>query len=342
MSVFVSNIDLAQPWWLLGLLWVAWWVYAHFFRKGKTSNNSKLAMSHIGRKNMPTSWKVKLMPYLPLFPVMAVCCLLVALAKPRIPLAEESIKGQGIDIMLAIDVSLSMMARDFKPDRLEAAKNVAAEFVAKRTTDKIGLVIFSGESFTQCPLTIDHEIVRQYISSIQLGLLQDGTAIGMGLAAAVNRLRDSEAKSRIAILMTDGVNNSGDIDPNTAMELAKQLGVKVYTIGIGTTGYAETPAMTDNFGNIIYRNVAVKIDEELLKQISDATGGKYFRAVDLTSLTAIYDEIDRLEKSDIDTNILRSYKYMFRPWLIGALVLMLLWWIVKVLFYTQAFETGDH
>jgi Ca-activated chloride channel homolog len=320
---------------------VAWWVYDQYFRKAKKKHNTTLTMSHIGSKQMPVSWKVKLMPYIPILPVIASVSLLIALSKPRIPLAEESIKGQGIDIMISIDVSLSMLARDFKPDRLEAAKSVAAEFVSKRKSDKIGLVIFSGESFTQCPLTIDNQIVMQYITSIQPGLLKDGTAIGMGLAAAVNRLRDSEAKSRVAILMTDGVNNAGDIDPVTAMELAKQLGVKVYTIGIGTTGYAETPAMTDPLGNIIYRNVAVKIDEELLKQISNATGGKYFRAVDLTSLSSIYDEIDRLEKSDIDTNVLRSYKYLFRPLLVIALLIILLWWIIKLLFYTQAFETEE-
>jgi Ca-activated chloride channel family protein len=330
--------ELTQPYWLLGLIGVLWWIYDHYWRSRKKNRNTTLAISHIGSSNLPSTWRVRLLPYLPLLPVTALVCVLIALARPRLPLQDETIKADGIDIILAMDVSVSMLARDFSPNRLEAAKKVASDFVLRRKNDRIGLVVFSGESFTQCPLTFDHEIVSQNITSIQTGLLEPGTAIGMGLSAAVNRLKYSQAKSRIIILVTDGVNNSGEIDPQTAIELSSNLGIKVYTIGIGTIGYVEAPDAVDVFGNYRYNYVPMELDEALLQDIAAKTGGKYYRAVDVTSLESIYGEIDQLEKSEIETNILRSYKYMFRPWLYAALGLILFWWVIRLFYFTQAFE----
>lgn len=230
--------------------------------------------------------------------VLAVVFLVIALARPQSDNSWQTYTSEGIDIVLALDISGSMLAQDFTPDRLDAARNVAIEFIQKRPHDKIGLVIFAGESFTQCPLTTDQAVLINLLREVKSGIIEDGTAIGLGLANAVNRLKDSPDKSKVVILLTDGVNNRGAIAPATAAELAKTYGIRVYTIGVGTYGEAPYPVQTP-FG-IQMQNVPVEIDEDVLRQIATLTGGKYFRATDNDKLTQIYQEIDQLEKSKIE------------------------------------------
>lgn len=230
--------------------------------------------------------------------VLAIAALVTALARPQSSNSWQTYTSEGIDIVLALDISGSMLARDFNPDRLEAAKEVATKFVLERPQDKIGLVVFSGESFTQCPLTTDQAVLVNLLREVKSGMIEDGTAIGLGLANAVNRLKDSQGKSKVVILLTDGVNNSGAIAPVTAAELARTYGIRVYTIGVGTYGEAPYPMQTP-FG-IQMQNVPVEIDEDVLRQIATLTGGQYFRATDNNKLQQIYSEIDQLEKSKIE------------------------------------------
>lgn len=230
--------------------------------------------------------------------VLAIAFLVTALARPQSSNSWQTYTSEGIDIMLTLDISGSMLARDFTPDRLEAAKEVATKFILERPQDKIGLVVFSGESFTQCPLTTDQAVLVNLLREVKSGMIEDGTAIGLGLANAVNRLKDSPAKSKVVILLTDGVNNRGSIAPVTAAELAKTYGIRVYTVGVGTYGEAPYPVQTP-FG-IQLQSVPVEIDEEVLQQIATLTGGKYFRATDNDKLKQIYSEIDQLEKSKIE------------------------------------------
>jgi Ca-activated chloride channel family protein len=222
-----------------------------------------------------------------------------------------------------MDLSTSMLARDFHPSRLEVSKKVASEFVDKRKYDRIGLVVFSGESYTQCPVTSDHAIVKSFIEMQETGLLTDGTAIGMGVATAVSRLKDSDAKSKIIILLTDGVNNAGYIDPDIAIEMAVGSDIKIYTIGVGSEGVAMMPISRNLNGEFIYGPQQVNIDETLLTDIANRTGGKYFRATDVESLTKIYNTIDQLEKSEIETNVFRRYNERFKPFAWCAFALML-------------------
>ncbi len=224
--------------------------------------------------------------------------LIIALARPQSTDKFQDVSTEGIDIVLTLDISGSMLARDFRPDRLEASKDVATEFISGRPYDRIGLVVFSGESFTQCPLTTDHAVLINLLREIQSGMIEDGTAIGMGLANAVNRIKDSEARSKVIILLTDGVNNRGEIAPATAAGIAKTFGVRVYTIGVGTQGMAPYPVQTP-FG-IQYQDMPVEIDEAILREIAQTTGGRYFRATDNDKLVQVYNEIDKLEKSKID------------------------------------------
>ena len=252
----------------------------------------------------------------------AFALLVVALARPQDIEQNVSTNTEGIDIMLTIDVSGSMLARDFKPDRITAAKEVAGSFIADRYGDRIGLVAFAGEAFTQSPLTTDQSTLQTLLSRIRSGLIEDGTAIGNGLATAINRLRESEAKSKVIILLTDGVNNRGEIAPLTAAEIAKAQGIRVYTIGVGTEGMAPYPAI-DMFGNITFVNQKVEIDEKTLTAISDMTGGKYFRATDKAKLKAIYDEINQLEKSKVEVTEHVSYHELYLAWVLAALGLLL-------------------
>lgn len=269
------------------------------------------------------SWKSRLYPYLNVFRILVYIFLILALARPQLTLKEEEVKAEGIDIMMIMDISSSMLAQDFKPDRLEVSKMVAKEFIDKRDFDRIGLVVFAGESFTQCPLTTDHRVVKDFLDGLQCGLLEDGTAIGMGLASAVNRLKDSEAKSKVIILLTDGVNNSGYIKPITAAEIAQKLNTKVYAIGIGSRGQALSPVSRRSDGRYIFGMANVEIDEKLLNEIARMTRGKYYRAIDQTSLEAVYDEIDSLEKTEMEITVFKRYSEEFRRFLKIALILLL-------------------
>ena len=252
----------------------------------------------------------------------AFALLVVALARPQDVEQNVRTNTEGIDIMLAIDVSGSMLARDFKPDRITAAKEVAGSFIADRYGDRIGLVAFAGEAFTQSPLTTDQSTLQTLLARIRSGLIEDGTAIGNGLATAINRLRESDAKSKVIILLTDGVNNQGQIAPMTAAEIAKAQGIRVYTIGVGTEGMAPYPAI-DMFGNLTFVNQKVEIDEKTLTAISDMTGGQYFRATDKAKLKAIYDEINQLEKSKVEVTEHVSYHELYLAWVLAALGLLL-------------------
>jgi len=242
--------------------------------------------------------------------LLALSFLIVALARPQTSLSWQDVETEGIDIVISMDISGSMLAEDLKPNRLEASKKVAMEFINDRPNDRIGLVIFSGESFTQSPLTTDHDVLKNLFKDVKNGMIEDGTAIGLGLATAVSRLRDSEAKSKVVILLTDGFNTKGSIPPLTAAEIAREFGVRTYTIGVGTNGVAPFPYKT-RFGTIAYRNEEVKIDEATLTEIAKMTGGKYFRATSNRSLANIYEEIDQLEKSKIEVTEYRKKKEEF-------------------------------
>lgn len=311
---------LAVP--VLLALWY-WWQYNNQFAELKLS--SLASFSKLG-----SSLPGKLKPLIPAARLITLALLVVALARPQSSSKEENIETEGIDIVLAMDISGSMLARDLKPDRMNAAKQVAADFVSGRPNDRIGLVVFAGESFTQSPLTTDHEMLKKLLSGLKEGLVEDGTAIGMGLATSANRLKDSEAKSKVVILVTDGENNAGFIDPLTATDIAIQYGIRVYTIGVGTIGKAPYPFQYG--GRTVYQDVEVKIDEALLRQIADNTGGKYFRATDNKSLQRIYDEIDSLEKSKIKVASIQRVSEEFYPFAFAAVVFFLLEVVLRYVF----------
>ena len=260
----------------------------------------------------------------------AFALLVVALARPQDVERLSHTDTEGIDIMLSIDVSGSMLARDFKPDRITAAKEVAGAFIADRYGDRLGLVAFAGEAFTQAPLTTDQGTLQTLLSRIRSGLIEDGTAIGNGLATAINRLRESEAKSKVVILLTDGVNNRGSITPMTAAEIAKAQGIRVYTIGVGTEGMAPYPAM-DMFGQMTFVQQKVEIDEKTLTAIAEMTGGRYFRATDKEKLRAIYDEINRMERSKVEVSEHVTYHELFLNWVLGALALLVAEFLLSTL-----------
>ena len=261
--------------------------------------------------------------------ILALCFLIVALARPRSSSEVEKIDTEGIDITFAMDVSTSMLARDFTPDRISAAKDIAIEFIAQRPTDRMAIVVFAGESYTQCPLTTDRATLINLMKEVQTDLIEDGTAIGNGLATAVARMKDSDAKSRVVILLTDGVNNRGEISPQTAAEIAKTYGVRVYTIGVGANGTAPYPVMTP--WGVELQNVQVEIDEELLKSIAELTGGRYFRATDNTKLAEIYSEINRMEKARTTIDSFPVYKELFPRFALMTLALLLLELIIRLL-----------
>ena len=259
----------------------------------------------------------------------ALVLIIVCLARPRSSEDFERVDTEGIDIVLAMDVSTSMLARDFTPDRISAAKDIAIEFIAERPTDRIGIVVFAGESYTQCPLTTDRATLINLIKEIQTGLIEDGTAIGNGLATAVARMADSDAKSRVIILLTDGVNNSGEIAPQTAAEIANTYGIRVYTIGIGANGTAPYPVMTP--WGVDVQNVRVEIDEDLLKGIAETSGGRYFRATDNTKLAEIYSEINRMEKSRTVVDSFPVYRELYTKYAVAALLCLLLEVLIRLL-----------
>lgn len=261
--------------------------------------------------------------------IAALCLIIVAIARPRSSSEMEKINTEGIDIVLAMDVSTSMLARDFKPDRISAAKDIAVEFIAQRPSDRMGIVVFAGESYTQCPLTTDRPTLINLMKEVTTGLIEDGTAIGNGLATAVARMTDSDAPSRVVILLTDGVNNSGEVAPLTAAEIAQTYGVRVYTIGVGANGMAPYPVMTP--WGVDVQNMQVEIDEDLLKQIAEKTGGRYFRATDNTKLSEIYSEINKMEKARTTVDSFPVYKELFGKYALAALILLLMELIVRLL-----------
>jgi Ca-activated chloride channel homolog len=320
-----QHISFANPAYfaLLGLLPImVWW----YFRKGGSVQGT-LLVSSVKSFGQAGGWKNLFRHILLVLRMLLVICLVIALARPQHRNDEQLTNGEGIDIILCLDISGSMLAQDFSPNRMEAAKNVASEFIDGRPADRIGLVIFSGESFTMCPLTTDRAVLKSQLYSVQSGLLEDGTAIGDGLATGVERLRSSKAKSKVIILLTDGENNGGFIDPNASKEIAKAMGVRVYTIGVGSEGYAQIPIQTP--AGVIMQKEKVSIDEKLLKNIADETGGKYYRAKDNESLNAIYKEIDGLEKSKIQISTFTHYSEEFFPFALVAAGLLLLEFVLR-------------
>ncbi len=324
-----TNFEFVNPefFWLFLLLPVV--VLWYFLKRNKQT--ASLRISSIQGFKSSKNWLAKLRPLLFVMRLLALSALIVAMARPRNVDESTRIKTtKGIDIVMAIDVSASMLARDLKPNRLDALKQVAARFINGRPNDRIGLVEYAGESYTKTPLTSDKTIVLSSLQDIKYNtIIEGGTAIGMGLATAVNRLKDSRAKSKVIILLTDGVNNTGFIDPRTASELAMEFGIKVYTIGLGTNGLAISPIGIKANGQFQYGNVQVEIDEELLKEIAQTTGGKYFRATSNTKLNEIYDEINKLEKTDIEEFKYKNYDEKFRPLVLFALGLIALEFLLR-------------
>ena len=309
--------------WLLLVIPIA--LYWHYFIKNQ--QEVALKMSTIEGLSTKKSLLIKLRPFLYVLKLLALGFIIIALARPRnTQKSSYTDNTSGIDIVIATDVSGSMLATDFKPNRLEAIKEVAYNFIQKRTNDRMGLVVYAGESYTRTPVTSDKAMLLNSLKEVQYNgmVLQDGTAIGIGLATAINRLKDSKTKSKIIILLTDGVNNLGSLDPISAAEIAKTFGIKVYTVGVGTNGMANFPVAKDANGNIVFQPQKVEIDEKILQEIATITNGKYFRATDNKKLEAIYDEIDRLEKSKITENRFMMFDEQFRPWLLIGLLLLAL------------------
>ena len=321
-----ENIEFANPklLWLLLLvpLTIIWYILRH--KKQEASVNfSDLK----GMVKLPKTWKAYLRHLLFALKMAALALLIVALARPQSSSTNSTSNIEGIDIVMAMDVSGSMLARDLKPDRLTAAKNVASDFVKDRSGDRMGLVIFSGESFTQVPLTTDHGVMLNMLAEMKNGLIEDGTAIGDGLATSINRLKDSEAISKVIILLTDGMNNAGSVDPYTAAEMAKLFGIRVYTIGVGSYGTAPYPVQTP-FGTQM-QQMKVEIDEKLLTSVANMTGGKYFRATSNQKLDEIYQEIDKLERSKIEVTEFRRLHEEFYPLVAMALALLLFEFLLR-------------
>jgi len=295
---------------------IGWYVWKNHDIQASLQISTLKSFGRVGQN------KIDIIRHIPFaLRMIAITMVVFILARPQSTNKLESRTTEGIDIITAVDISGSMLAQDFKPDRLEAAKQVAVQFISGRPNDKIGLVIFSGESFTQCPLTTDHAVLINLFNDIHTGMLEDGTAIGMGLATAVSRIKDSKAKSKVVILLTDGMNNRGDIAPITAAEIAKKFNVRVYTIGVGTIGTAPYPIQTV-FG-IQYQQQEVKIDEEVLTQIAQMTGGKYFRATNNKKLEEIYTEIDKMEKTRVDVQEYTKRKEEYLIFAIIAIVALL-------------------
>jgi Ca-activated chloride channel family protein len=322
----MDQITFANPDFLYGLLVVPLALVWYFFRKNKQQAYVQFSDTTLF-SSFKTSWKVYFRHSLFALRWLAVTFLIISLARPQTSSSKQNMTIEGIDIILSLDVSGSMLARDLKPDRLEASKDVAREFIQKRPNDRIGLVIFSGETFTQVPLTTDHSVLKNMFTDIKSGMIEDGTAIGDGLATAVSRLRDSKAISKVVILLTDGVNNAGSVDPMTAAEIAKVFGIRVYTIGVGSYGTAPYPVQTP-FG-IQLRDMKVEIDEALLQDIAVQTDGKYFRATSNKKLEEIYQEIDQLERSKIDVTEFKRKHEEFIPLALLALGLLLLEFILR-------------
>ncbi len=318
---------------ILIIPYVIWYV---MYRK-KTEPTMRMSDTFAFR-NVPKSWKVMLMPLSPLLRILAFTMIVLVLARPQTQNSWKNKTIEGIDIMLAMDVSTSMLAEDLKPNRIEAAKQVAAEFISGRPNDNIGLSIFAGEAFTQCPMTIDHASLLNLLHNVRTdiaarGLIEDGTAIGMGLANAVSRLKASKAKSKVVILLTDGSNNRGDISPMTAAEIAKSLGIRVYTIGVGTNKVAPYPMPVA--GGVQYVNIPVEIDNQTLSEIAAATDGDFYRATNTKELRKIYQEIDQLEKSKLNVKQFSKKYEAFQPFAIIAVLALLLEILLRITIFRR-------
>lgn len=310
---------------ILWLLLIVPLLVAYHLWIGRRS--ATLTVSTLGGKRAPRTFRYWLRPIPVVLRIAAIVLFIIALARPVEEHSESETTIEGVDIVLAMDISGSMLAQDFKPDRLEASKAIAAEFIADREGDRISVVAFAGEAFTQCPLTSDRGAVQTSLSRLRSGVIDDGTAIGNGLATAINRLRESSAKSKVVVLVTDGVNNSGQISPRMAADIARDLEVKVYTIGVGRRGQAPMPAM-DPYGNVMMVMADVEIDEDVLREIARVTGGKYFRAENSEALTKIYEEIDQMEKSMVQVTDYISYEELFLSWVLWGVLLL----VVELLF----------
>lgn len=327
----MNNITFAHPWLLLGLLivplMIAWWILR--YRKQEAAVQHSTALSDLPTPTLRV--RLRWLPYA--CRVLAVAAMIVALARPQSHLNREEITVDGIDVVLAMDISGSMLAEDFKPNRLEAAKKVAADFIQGRTSDRVSLVVFAGQAFTQVPLTIDHQVLLQQLGALKSGVVRDGTALGDGLATAINRVKDSDAKSKVVILLTDGVNNQGSVDPLSAAEIAALYGIRLYTIGIGSRGKAPYP-FRDQFGRIHYQNIDVEIDEPLMQQMAAQTPeGRYFRATDKRALQDIFSQIDQMEKSKIDVTQYAQTRDEHAPLLWLALAMLLAEALVRFLWF---------
>ena len=321
-----DNIVFAYPkFFYLFLLLIPYFIW-YYFRHNKSNPSIKVS-SIIGFKKAKKTLRYYLRHLLFVLRVLVISLLILILARPQSTNRWQEEKTEGIDIMLALDISSSMLARDFTPDRLEASKEVAMKFISGRTNDRLGLVVFAGESFTQCPLTTDHAVLMNLFNDIKSGMIDDGTAIGEGLAIAIQRLKDSKAKSKVIILLTDGENNRGAIDPLTAAEIAATFNVKVYTIGVGTIGMAPYPVNTP-FG-LKYQNMKVNIDEEVLTEIAKLTGGKYYRATDKDKLMRIYEEIDLLEKTKIEVKKFSKKEEKYEPFALLAALLLIAEYLLR-------------
>ena len=319
---FLQNIEFANPEAFLLLLLmplIGIWYYYNYRRR-----YPEFRMPDLRALKGIKSWRGRFRIVLHILRAISFVALVFALARPQLVLEEIKRNGEGIDIFLAIDLSSSMLAQDFKPNRLEVSKREAMEFIDRREFDRIGLASFAGEAFAQCPLTTDHDVVKDFISKLECGILEDGTAIGMGLSAAVNRLKESTAESKVIVLLTDGMNNAGYIQPAVASDLAKEFNIKVYTIGVGTRGQAYAPVSRNRRGEFIFRLSPVEIDEDLLRKIAADTGGRYFRATDAQSLEEIYKTIDRLEKSEIEIDPIVKTSEQFHHFALLALFLLVL------------------
>ncbi len=326
------EITFANPF-FLGLFIVIPFLIAHYILRWKKNKPSLLVSDTSYYARLPKTLRQRT-HFLPLIlRLAAISLIIVALARPQGNIGYEEISKEGIDIVLAFDMSSSMYAKDFKPNRLEASKEIMKEFVQQRENDRFGLVVFAGESVTRSPLTTDRTRLIQRIDDIKIGQIPDGTAIGLGLATAVNRIKDSEASSKVIILLTDGVNNAGEVSPSTAGQIAKTFGIRVYSIGVGTTGMAPTPVSMLPNGQFIYENMPVKIDEDLLKGISATTGGKYFRANNENKLRAIYDEIDQLEKTKIQVTQYENKPDKYWMFVLIASILLLLELLLRSFVY---------
>lgn len=315
------NVTFASPAFLWGLLLIPALVYWQIGRNRFTSSEIRFSTLRPFANVKPT-FKERLRNAPGILRIVALALFLIALARPQSISQGENINAEGIDIVLLLDISTSMLAEDFQPNRVGAAKEVAQKFIDGRTNDRIGLVIFAAQSFTQCPMTLDYHVLKNLVRQVQPGMVEDGTAIGMGIAQGVNRLRDSKAKSKVMILLTDGVNNRGEIDPLTAAQIAATFGIRIYTVGVGTEGEAPYPVQTP-FG-IRYQNIPVDVDEPTLQKIAAITNGKYFRATNNQTLRNIYREIDKLEKSRFEIKSYRSYSELFTDWAGAGLAIIIL------------------